>query len=192
MTQPNQLVQAKRVVLHLGVAGSTLPTDLSAPGTGWWNVGLSNPESCRFRVTPEFERVVAHQSDYPVKIIQTSDAAGMDIDLLQWHARNFQAVFGGGTITTIPGSPNLHKFVPPSFGNRAELCACLDVFDGAKQYRFIANRTFNEAETELELNKSPETKLPLRLSILGGDDVDAWYMVTNDPAFELTEPDPEP
>ncbi|XTZ13929.1 hypothetical protein ACQSSU_20745 [Micromonospora echinospora] len=187
MTQPSQLVQAKTVRLYLGVVGSTLPTGLAVPGTGFWNVGLTNPESCRFRVTPEFERVFAHQSNYPVKILQTSDAAGIDVDLLQWNEKNFRSVFGGGTITEVAGSPNLYKYVPPSFGVRDELAAILDVLDGAKHYRFIATRTFNESEVELELNKNPEAKLPLRLSILGGDEVDAWHMVTNDTAFE-----PEP
>ncbi|MBC9000506.1 phage tail tube protein [Micromonospora aurantiaca (nom. illeg.)] len=187
MTQPNQLVQAKTIALYLGVVGSTLPADLSAPGSGFFNVGLTNPESCRFRVSPEFERVFAHQSNYPVKILQTSDAAGMDVDLLQWNGANFKAVYGGGNITAISGTPNLYKFVPPSFGNRDELAAILDVIDGAKKYRFIAARVFNESEVELELNKNPEAKLPLRLSILGGDSTDAWYMVTNDAAF-----DPEP
>ncbi|WP_431976085.1 hypothetical protein [Micromonospora haikouensis] len=187
MTQPNQLVQAKTVALHLGVVGSTLPTGLAAPGTGFFNVGLTNPESCRFRVSPEFEKVMAHQSNYPVKVIQTSDAAGIDIDLMQWNGDNIKAVFGGGTITTVAGSPTLYKYVPPSFGDRAELIAILDVMDGAKTYRFTAGRVFNESEVELELNKSPEAKLPLRLSILGGDAEDAWFLTTNDPAFEPPE-----
>ncbi|MFI6258211.1 hypothetical protein ACIBCL_19215 [Micromonospora zamorensis] len=66
-----------------------------------------------------------------------------------------------------------------------EALAILDVSDGGKQYRFIAPRVFNQSEVELELNKTPETKLPLRLTILGGDEVDAWYMITNDSAFAL-------
>ncbi|MEU3455581.1 hypothetical protein ABZ671_18570 [Micromonospora sp. NPDC006766] len=187
MTQPNQLVQAKHVALYLGVLGSTLPTGLAVPDEGFFNVGLTTPDSCRFRVSPEFEKVMAHQSNFPVKVIQTADAAGIDVDLMQWNGNNIKAVFGGGTITKVPASPTLYKFVPPSFGNRAELIAILDVKDGAKHYRFTAARVFNESEVELELNKSPESKLPLRLSILGGDDTDAWFMTTNDPAFAPEE-----
>lgn len=182
--QPNQIVQAAHVEVYLGIVGSAMPATLAAPGAGWWNVGLTNPESARFRVSPEFEQVMAHQSNYPVKILQTTDAAGMDVDLLQWNGDNFRAVYGGGSIARITGTPNLFRFVPPAFGGREELAAILDVVYGAKTYRFMAGRVFNQSETELELNKSPETKLPLRLSILGGDAIDAWSMLTNDPAFD--------
>lgn len=184
MTQPGQLVQAKTVSLYLGAVGSTLPAGLGAPAAPFFNVGLTNPESCRFRVSPEFENVMAHQSNYPIKVLQTADAAGMDVDLLQWNGDNFRAVYGGGTITEIAGPPVLYKFVPPAFANRAELAAILDVMDGAKHYRFIAARVFNQSEVELTLNKSPESRLPLRLNILGGDETDAWYMLTNDESFE--------
>lgn len=183
MTQPSQVVQAKKVALWLGPTGSTIPADLTDPTGPIFNVGLTNPESCRFRVSPEFERVFAHQSNYPVKILQTADAAGMDVDLMQWNGDNFKAVYGGGTITEVEGTPALYKFVPPGFGGRAELVALLDVFDGAKQYRFVAPRVFNESEVETALDKTPEARLPLRLSILGGDATDAWYMICNDPAF---------
>lgn len=186
MTQPNQLVQAKTVSLFLGPVGTVIPADLTAPATPFYNVGLTNPESCRFRVSPEFEKVFAHQSNYPVKVLQTADAAGMDVDLMQWNADNFKSVYGGGTISEIAGPPIVYKFVPPSFGARQELAAILDVIDGAKTYRFIAARVFNESEVELTLDKNPEARLPLRLSILGGDATDAWYMVTNDQAFNPT------
>ncbi|MBM0201919.1 hypothetical protein JNW90_01450 [Micromonospora sp. STR1s_5] len=189
MTSPNNIVQAKRVKLWLGPTGSTVPTGLEAPTGGILPVGLTNPESCRFRTSPEFEPVNAHQSDFPVKILQTGDAAGMDVDLLEWTGANFKSVYGGGAISAVSGGPpNLYKFTPPGFGDRDEVLAILDVFDGAKTYRFIAPRVFNQSEVELELNKTPETKLPLRLTILGGDDVDAWYMLTNDASFAPVSP----
>jgi hypothetical protein len=185
--QPNEIVQAARIRLYLGIVGVAMPSNLTTPGAGFFDVGLTNPESCRFRVSPSFERVMAHQSDFPVKIIETPGAGGIDVDLLQWNANNFRSVFGGGRVERVTGSETLYRFVPARLGGRGEVSAVLDVIYGAKTYRFLSPRLFNEAETELELNQSPEAKLPLRLSILGGDDVDAWSMITNDPAFEPAE-----
>jgi hypothetical protein len=185
MTGPNpaNLLQAKLVRLWLAAVGATMPSDLSQPGTGWFDVGYTNQESARFRVTPEFQSVMAHQSDYPVMIMQVSTAAGIDIELMEWKGDNLKAVFGGGTITN--EGDGLYRYRPPAFGGRTEVSAVLDVYDGPKHYRFCAARCFNRSEVELQLNKQPETRLPLRLSILGAEGQDDWYLLTNDPALAV-------
>ncbi|MGW7594719.1 phage tail tube protein, partial [Streptomyces rubiginosohelvolus] len=121
------------------------------------------------------------------RTFQTSDSATIEVDLQQWNAKNFKAVFGGGTISEITpegGTGGKHyKFAPPRIGGRTEVAAMIEVTDGAKVYRYIIPRAMQMEGVQTDLQKAKEAVLPLRLAVQGGDDSDAWYLITNDPAF---------
>src|SRR4051794_31459311 len=95
-------VVPSRVRVYLGPTGSTAPADPSDDiDAALVNVGNTTPDSMSFSTEPEFDEVQSAQSDFPIRRFQTSDAASLAVDLLDWSATNFKSVFGGGTVTEI-------------------------------------------------------------------------------------------
>lgn len=193
ITNATQIVVPARTRLWLAVTGTTAPTDATAPmPEGWFSVGLTTEDSLKFNEEPQFEQVKSAQTDFPSRTFQTSDSATIEVDLQQWNSKNFKAVFGGGTISEITpeGSTGVkhYKFAPPRIGGRTEIAAVIEVVDGPKTYRYIVPRAMQMEGVQTDLQKAKESVLPLRLAVQGGDDSDAWYMITNDPAFAEAAP----
>ncbi|MGC4950899.1 hypothetical protein ACLQ2N_32505 [Streptomyces sp. DT224] len=188
ITNATQIVVPARTRVWLAVVGTTAPTDATATmPEGWYSVGLTTEDSLKFNEEPQFETVKSAQTDFPSRTFQTSDSATIEVDLQQWNAKNFKAVFGGGTISEIvpEGATGVkhYKFAPPRIGGRTEVAAMIEVTDGAKVYRYIIPRAMQMEGVQTDLQKAKEAVLPLRLAVQGGDDSDAWYLITNDPAF---------
>ncbi|WP_329317375.1 hypothetical protein OG723_44180 (plasmid) [Streptomyces sp. NBC_01278] len=189
ITNSTQIVVPARTRIWLAPIGTTAPTDATvAMPAGWYSVGLTTEDSLKFNEEPNFEQVKSAQTDFPSRTFQTSDSATIEVDLQQWNSRNFQAVFGGGTITEITptggqSGAKHYKFAPPRIGGRSEIAGCIEVIDGAKAYRYIIPRAMQMEGVQTDLQKAKEAVLPLRLAVQGGDDADAWYLLTNDPAF---------
>ncbi|MEU7228933.1 hypothetical protein [Streptomyces chrestomyceticus] len=189
ITNATQIVVPARTRLWLAPVGTKAPADAtSTMPEGWYSVGLTTEDSLKFAEEPQFEQVKSAQTDFPSRTFQTSDSATVEVDLQQWNAKNFKAVFGGGTITEITpsggtGTAKHYKFAPPRIGGRSEVAAAIEVIDGAKSYRYVIPRAMQMEGVETELQKAKESVLPLRLAVQGGDDADAWYLITNDPAF---------
>ncbi|PRH78859.1 hypothetical protein C6N75_12700 [Streptomyces solincola] len=189
ITNATQIVVPARTRLWLAVVGTEAPADATVTmPEGWFSVGLTTEDSLKFNEEPQFEQVKSAQTDFPSRTFQTSDSATIEVDLQQWNAKNFKAVFGGGTISEITpaagGTGAKHyKFAPPRIGGRTEIAAVIEVIDGAKIYRYIIPRAMQMEGVQTDLQKAKESILPLRLAVQGGDDSDAWYLITNDPAF---------
>lgn len=178
--------------VYLAPVGTVAPEGPTvAPGVGWKEVGFFTPDSLQWATDPNFEEVTSHQSGYPTRQFQTTDAATIECDLQEWSADNFKAVFGGGTITEITptepvGAPVYYQFSPPAIGGRTNIAAIIEVIDGTKHYRTIVPKAQQTEGAELGYDRTAETTLPLRLSIVGSDIGDPWYLTTNDPAFAPT------
>ncbi|WNZ14982.1 hypothetical protein [Streptomyces sp. 11x1] len=190
ITNATQIVVPARTRVWLAPVGTVAPADATVEmPTGWYSVGLTTEDSLKFNEEPSFEQVKSAQTDFPSRTFQTSDSATVEVDLQQWSGRNFQAVYGGGSITPITpsggteASPKHYRFAPPRIGGRTEVAACVEVIDGGKSYRYVMPRTMQMEGVSKDLQKAKESVLPLRLAVQGGDDSDAWYLLTNDPAF---------
>ncbi|GGW95286.1 hypothetical protein [Streptomyces noursei] len=182
----NEIVIPSLTRVWLAQVGTSAPADAtSAMPAGWHAVGLTTEDSLKFNQEPNFEQVRSAQSSYPTRTFQTQDAATIEVDLQQWSGPNFVAVYGGGEITevTAQDAKTHYRFTPPRIGSRTEIAACIEVIDGGKAYRFMVPRSMQMEGVNTELAKTKEAVLPLRLAVQGGDDTDAWYVITNDPSF---------
>jgi hypothetical protein len=178
-----------RTYVYLADVGTTAPTDVTTVlAAAWVNVGNTTPDSLNFKTEPQFDSIPSAQSDYPIRRFQTSEDANIQVDLLEWSDTSFQGVYGGGTVTETGVGSGVFKFVPPKIGERAEKAAIIEVIDGTKHYRYIFPRVMQTEGVEQALGKAKEAILPLRMSVQGGDAVDAWYLLTDDPAFDPTTP----
>jgi hypothetical protein len=183
MTDATQLVVPSRAYTWVAPVGTAAPVDeVTAPAAEWINVGLTTPDSLEFATDPQFESVNSHQSDYPVRRMQTSEAGTISVDLQQWNKDNITFAFGGGTVTAVTAGH--FKFVPPALGARVERSVLIDWIDGSKHYRLVIPRCIQVEGVTTALQKGQEARLPLRLAILGGDSVDPWYLLTDDPAMD--------
>lgn len=184
MGNANNIMVAQMARVYLAAVGTAAPTTaVSAVAVGWKEVGLFTPDSLGFSTDPSFEEVRSHQSNYPTRRFQTEDAATVSVDLQEWTADNFIAVYGGGEVTTITGPPVTYRFAPPQIGGRKTVAALIEIIDGTKHYRRIIPRCEQSEGVEQTFEKTSESTLPLRLSVLGSDVGDPWYDLTDDPAF---------
>jgi hypothetical protein len=188
-TNATETVVPARTYVYLAPVGTAAPVDATIPlAAAWRSVGFTTEDSLKFNETPDFQELKSAQSDFPIRRFQVGDAATIEVDLEQWSGENFTAVYGGGEISTItvtgPPSGTHYKFTPPRVGGRSEVAAIIEVVDGGKQYRFVVPRTMQMDGVANDLSKGAANKLPLRLGVLGDDDSDPWYLLTNDPAFE--------
>jgi hypothetical protein len=184
----NEIVIPSITRIYLAPVGSTAPADATSPmPEALRNVGLTTEDSLKFNTEPNFEQVRSAQSSYPTRTFQTTDAATIEVDLQQWSGENFIAVYGGGEITTVtvtgPPAATHYKFAPPKIGSRTEVMAVVEVIDGGKHYRYVIPRCMQMEGVSKDLAKTKEAVLPLRLAVQGGDDLDAFYVLTDDPAF---------
>jgi hypothetical protein len=175
----------------LAPVGTPAPTDpINAMPMPWREVGLFTPDSLGFSTDPSFEEIRSHQSNFPTRRFQTEDAASAEVDLQEWSAENFRAVFGGGTITAVPADPSATppviahtKFAPPGVGGRETVAAVIELIDGNKHYRRIIPRCEQSEGVAQTFEKTSESTLPLRLAVMGSDIGDPWYDRTDDEAF---------
>jgi hypothetical protein len=192
MGDATRIVVAQMARVWLAPVGTVAPGDpVVAMPVGWREVGLFTPDSLGWATDPSFEVVRSHQSNYPTRRFQTEDAATAEVDLQEWSAENFIAVYGGGTVVEVPAAPAatpptiLHyKFTPPKVGARTNVAACIEIIDGTKHYRRIVPVCTQNEGVAQTFEKASESKLPLRLAVLGSDIGDPFYDLTDDPAFE--------
>ncbi len=189
-TDANKIVVAQMARVWLAPIGTAAPAGPAVVmPTGWREVGLFTPDSLSWSTDPSFEEVRSHQSNYPTRRFQTEDAASVSVDLQEWSAPNFIAVYGGGSVTSVaavtgpPAIPAHYKFSPPGVGGRSGVAACIEIKDGLKNYRRMVPKCEQTEGVEQTFEKTSESTLPLRLAVLGSDVGDPWYDLTDDPAF---------
>ena len=190
-TNKGRIRVAQTARVHLAPIGTPAPVDaLVALAAAWKDVGLFTPDSLQFSTDPSFEMVRSHQSNYPTRTFQTEDSGSLQVDLQEWSTVNLRAVFGGGEVTTIAGTtPPQYRFAPPQIGGRDQVSAIVEIIDGEIVYRQVLPATEQNEGVEISHNKTAESTLPLRLTIIGSDIGDPFYYLTNDPAMAPLDDD---
>jgi hypothetical protein len=185
-----RIVVAQNARVWIAPVGTTAPDGPTvAMPTGWFDVGFFTPDSLQWATNPTFQEVQSHQSNYPTRRWQTADAATVQVDLQEWSGDNFKAVFGGGTLTSVTpggGGTTYFKFTPPAIGGRGDVAVCLEITDGSKHYRRLIPRAEQTEGVSQTYNKTKESTLPLRMSVMGSDIGDPWYDISDDSAFDPT------
>lgn len=183
-TDPTKIFVPQSAKVYLAAVGTTAPDGPTvALASGWVEVGLFTPDSLQMATEPSFESVTSHQSNWPTRRFQTTDAATLQCNLQEWSTPNFKAVYGGGAVTSVTpggGGTAYAKFTPPSVGGRSETAAILEIADGTRQVRLVVPRSMQVEGASLNFNKTNEVTLPLRLSVLGSDVAAPWYMLATD------------
>lgn len=180
VTIPSQLA------IWLAEVGTVAPVDEAAAlGVGWFHLGYTTEDGTSFVPSdPNFEQRRAHQSNWPVRTVQTADAARIVADLMQLDANALIAVLGGGEVTEV--SAGHYMYEPPDVGGRREFAAIVEGVDGTKRYRWVVPIALQTEGAEWGLEKAAEAQSGLRMDVQGSDVAKPWYLLTNDPAFDPT------
>lgn len=175
---------AGRAYAYVAPAGTTAPVDQEvAPAAAFKEVGFTSQDGTEFTYEPQIEKVMSHQSDYPTRVIFTGVEASVKTEMQEWSAENFRAALGGGTATEVSaGPPAVYKFAPPA-GVILDYVILLDIVDGSLKYRWVIQSGTPEEGLTIPLSRTEESKLEVTWNINGADTGDAWYLLTNDPAF---------
>ena len=181
----SRIFVAQMARVWLAPVGTIAPTDpVIAMPVGWFDVGLFTPDSLGFSTDPTFEETTSHQSNFPTRKWQTGDSASAEVDLQEWSVDNFRSVYGGGTVTEIEvDTKTYYRFSPPAVGSRTDVAACIELIDGAKHLRRVIPRASQDEGVSQSFNKTAESTLPLRLSVLGADLGDPWYDLSDLESF---------
>lgn len=161
----------------------TLPTGVASSLTDFAELGFISEDGISANFGVEVEDIAAFQSLLPVRRVVTGRTAEVTFALRQWNAATFAVALGGGEMNLSPSGDYVFT-PPPNDAPLAESAAVIEWQDGAKVYRLVIPRCVVVEDVETTIVRDAAADLPVTLSVLGVEGQDAWYLVTNDPAFD--------
>lgn len=180
---PDEVVVGANGRILVAPVGTAAPVDITAdPSATWVELGYASDEGVTFTVGKEIEDVNAWQSFFPIRKIVTAMSGELAFELAQWNRDTVPLAFGGGLVTE--PSAGAYHYEPPEPGTVDERALILEFEDGAKSYRIVVPRGMVTEDVETEINKAPNSVLPITFAALGEAGVAPWYLDTDDPAFE--------
>lgn len=171
--------------VYVAPVGTTMPTSPTAAlNASFLELGYHTEDGVTFSDTPTTEAVRGWQSYYDLRRFITAREATIGMTLHQWNEETFALYFGGGTASS-PGA-GVYKFEPPTPGEDPYQRALIVEFsDGSdRNFRICALAVELQDSTEITLNKTASAGLQMTLAVLGSDAGAAWYMLTDDFAFD--------
>jgi hypothetical protein len=170
--------------ISLAPAGTTLPTNLGALNSAFYDLGYQSDDGVSFSVTPDVNEIRAWQSASAIRKIVTARDLGLGFTALQWNVATFAAAFGGGDWSE--PSAGVFRYDPPADEDAlVDYAAVLDFEDGDKQYRLVVKEANITDTVEAALNRGSAAGLGMSLDAITPDGEDrSWYLLTNDPALE--------
>lgn len=187
MAASDKIVVAGEFTLYVAPEGSTLPTDsTTALDPAFKAVGLTTRDGSAFEVSPEYQNVMSHQSQYPTRTFRKTVTGTVKAALQEWSDENFVTAFGGGTVTEPDpvGHAGEFRYDPPAGSGSDQVSCVLELVDGTKRYRFVVDASQAQSPVSLPFTPDAESVLPLELSVLGDGSTAPWHLLTNDPAFD--------
>lgn len=160
--------------------GTAAPVDESTAPVGWTDLGYTSEEGITFNDAKTLEAIRVWQLFHAARRIVTERDTTVSFVLRQWNKANLEFALDA-TVTT--PSAGHHKIVPPSPEDVGEKALMIDWVDGTKNYRLILPRGTVTEAIETNLVRTAAADLPVGFGILGSDGVDAWTLLTDDPAF---------
>jgi hypothetical protein len=166
--------------------GTTFPTTISTPADnfpGFMHLGYTTEDGVRPSLTRNVNDIRSAQSFYPVRRVVASLDILVEFDLQQWNSETLLLALGGGTVTE--PTNNIFRFTPAAESFIDERALLLRTVDGDKVYLWGFTRTQNSKNFQSSLVRTDAAVLPIGMTVLDPGVSDAFFMITNDPAFVL-------
>jgi len=169
--------------IYIAPVGTPEPnTPTEALNVAYKDLGYISEDGVSASFSVSVEDINAFQSLLPIRKVVTGRTADLSFTCRQWNADTFNLALGGGTFDT--SGPN-YLFYPPANGDSlAEHAVVVEWNDGTKNYRLIVRRAVVTDSVETQIVRNAAADLPITLSVLGSEATDAWYLLTDDDAFD--------
>lgn len=183
----SQIVVAGTGVVSIAPYGTTLPDGTTAVreslDAAFVDLGFTTEDGVTLADGVSVEDIAAWQSSYPVRRVVSEYTGSVSFDLLQWSADIFAQVLSG--VVTEPVADTVRKFTPTRDGVVSEKSLVIDFDDGTNEYRWVVPKVGLAADIEIPLVRTAASAIPTEWGIVGGDAAGAWFMLTNDNAFDV-------
>lgn len=175
------VVGANGTVWTAPVATAAPADESAAPGEGWTDLGYTSEDGVTFTDSKTLEPIPVWQLFNPARRIVTERDTNLSWVLRQWNRETVPFAFGGGEVSEI--ETGHYKFAPPEPDDVDERSLMIDWKDGTKKYRLVVVRGIVSEAVETNLVRTAAADLPIGFAVNGVETGDAWYLLTNDPAF---------
>lgn len=184
---PDQLVVAGDGLILVAPEGTAFPDDIDDVidldlAAAWVDLGYMTESGPRAAFGRNTKDIKAWQSFYALRTLTTETPSRVEFDMRQWNADTMGVAMGGVVITATANGTMLAP-QGPSFRDIRQLIVY--GIDGDKHYAFCFRRTQNDKELQFPFTREDATALAVGMKVLGppvGEN-DAWFMLTDDPAF---------
>jgi len=168
--------------LYIAPGGTAGPANITAPWSGFTNLGYLDEEGAKLARTLTTEQVKAWQTISTIRYIPTEVAFVISFNLLQFNKDTLPFYLGGGAIVTQGGGS--FKYSVSSAPTIDERVLGLEWLDGAITSRVIIGRGMVTESGETAIGRSAPIKLPLSFAAMApSSGTELSYFLTNDTAF---------
>lgn len=168
--------------IYVAPVGTTDPADEDdAWPAGWVNLGLTTEEGVSLTDSKTITEIRSWQLFYAARRTVNARDFSIGFGLQQWNKTTLSLAFGGTTTTT--PSPGHYKVAPPAPATIDYRKVGVEWQDGSYIYRLLMSKALNTENVQTMLRRSEESVLPITMGLVGVAGTDAWYLLTNDPAF---------
>lgn len=178
-----EVMVAPSGTISIAPVGTAAPADeVAALSASYTDLGYTTEDGVTFRYNEDKGEVRAWQSGFRVRSIVNNRDAELEFVLEQWDKETVKLAFGGGTWSTVTAGH--FKYVPPGISDaiyQRELV--VSWVDGAKHYRLVVPKFEISDQIETQMQRGQQSNLPLTGKVIGADVGDAWYLLSDDPAF---------
>ena len=179
----NEVVVGSGGKVYIGPVGTAEPnTPTAALNAAYKDLGYISEDGVTASFGVTVEDINAFQSLLPIRRVVTGRTADLSFVCRQWNADTFALALGGGSFEESGGN---YLFFPPENDDALqEHKVIIEWNDGSKNYRLIVRKAVVVEAVETQIVRNAAADLPISLSVLGAEGTDAWYLLTDDDAFD--------
>ena len=168
--------------IYVAPSGTAGPANITAPWTGFVNMGYATDAGARIARSMDTEMVKAWQSISVLRYLITGVGLTCAFSLIQSDKDIITLYFGGGTVTAQGGGSYLYNITSsPTIDERV---FGLEWVDGSNTYRFVMGRCMVTETGETTIGRSAAIEWPFTLAAMTPNTGTVLgYILTNDVAF---------
>lgn len=180
---PDEIVVAPGGTIYVAPVGTALPVEEDdALNAAFVELGYVSDDGVQFRDGTTKEKIPVWQSFYPARTLVTEKETQLEFALRQWNRDTVKLAFGGGEVSIVTSGH--FRYTPPGPDDAPdERALVVGWSDGDRDYRIVVPKVTVADPVETQLVRTKAADLPLTLDVLGTEDADPWYLLTNDTAF---------
>lgn len=179
----DQILVGNTGTLWKAPVGTTLPTSLAAPSAPFLSLGFISEDGPKFNFELTVKEIRAWQQRTAIDRRNDQENVSFEVALMEWDAKTLPAATGG---TISSPSTGVYKLSPAAVGSVNYGAYILDVHDGTYEHRFVFPRASISGNVSSNFKRGDASLLPVKIdAVASSDSTDAWYFLTNSPAFDL-------